>query len=148
MSTKRSHGRARTIVTWVLRVVLAGMFLFSGGMKLAAAPEMYALFEDIGIGQWFRYLTGGLEVFGGIGLLLPRLAGPAALGLSAVMVGAIFTHVAVVGGSVLSPLVLLAMAVVLAWLRFDDTTGLLRAVSGRPRRVDAGAESAGRASRA
>jgi uncharacterized membrane protein len=32
---------------------------------------MVGLFDAIGIGQWFRYLTGGLEVLGAVALLVP-----------------------------------------------------------------------------
>ena len=45
-----------------------------------------------GAGQWFRYLVGILELAGAIGLLIPRLAAPAALGLLGVMIGAFFTQ--------------------------------------------------------
>lgn len=34
---------------------------------------MVELFNEIGLGQWFRYLTGGLEVVGAVALLIPRL---------------------------------------------------------------------------
>ena len=60
---------------------------------------MVELFDKVGLGQWFRYLTGLLEVAGGIGLLIPRYAFYAALLLVIVMIGAIITHVAIVGGS-------------------------------------------------
>src|SRR4051794_31962104 len=35
-------------------------------------------FEKVGLGQWFRYLTGLLEVAGGVGLLIPRKVDPSA----------------------------------------------------------------------
>lgn len=38
------------------------------GSKLAGAPAMVGLFDTIGIGQWFRYLTGSLEVSGRLDL--------------------------------------------------------------------------------
>ena len=47
------------------------MFLLAGGLKLAGVEPMVAMFETIGLGQWFRYLTGGLEVTGAILLLIP-----------------------------------------------------------------------------
>jgi putative oxidoreductase len=43
----------------------------AGGAKLAAAPTMIAVFAKVGLGQWFRYLTGTLEVIGAVGLLVP-----------------------------------------------------------------------------
>ena len=38
------------------------MFFMAGGNKLAGNPQMVGLFDVIGIGQWFRYVTGALEV--------------------------------------------------------------------------------------
>jgi uncharacterized membrane protein YphA (DoxX/SURF4 family) len=101
-------GRAGNVALWVLQVGAAAMFFMAGGMKLAGAPDMVAMFEVLG-GQWFRYVTGGVEVVGAALLLVPRLAGVGALLLAATMVGAIFTHVAVIGGSFVVPLVLLAV---------------------------------------
>jgi len=45
----------------------------------------------MGADDWFRYMVGTLELAGGIDLLIPRLAGLAALGLTGVMVGATYT---------------------------------------------------------
>ena len=44
--------------------------------------------RHIGIGQWFRYLVGVLEIAGAVGVLIPRLSGLAALGLMCLMAGA------------------------------------------------------------
>ena len=75
------------------------------------------LFQAIGIGQWFRYVTGSLEVVGAIGLVVPLFAAFAALLLAAVMVGAIITHVFIVGGSPLVPIALLATMIAITYLR-------------------------------
>ena len=37
------------------------------------------MFTQIGLGQWLLYLVGALKFAGAIGLLIPRLAGAAAL---------------------------------------------------------------------
>jgi uncharacterized membrane protein YphA (DoxX/SURF4 family) len=116
-------GRGATIALWVLQVLLAAMFLFSGAGKLAGTEQMVELFDKIGFGQWFRYVTGGLEVAGAIGLLIPRLSGLAALGLAGVMVGAVITE-AFLSGVVLLPLVLLVLAAIVARGR-RDTIGRL-----------------------
>jgi len=34
------------------------MFLMAGGSKLAGVPAMVSLFDQVGVGQWFRYVTG------------------------------------------------------------------------------------------
>ena len=90
------RGRGANVALWVVQVLLAAMFGFAGINKLLGLqPEMIAQFARIGAGQWFRYLTGALELAGAIGLLVPRLSGLAALGLAGVMVGAVITHLTV-----------------------------------------------------
>ena len=71
-----SVGRSRSglIALWVVQIALAGMFLLAGGLKLLGAPAMVALFNTIGIGQWFRYVTGFIEVGSAIALLVPSIA--------------------------------------------------------------------------
>ena len=69
---------------------------------------MVALFDAIGIGQWFRYVTGLIEVGSAIALLVPSIAVFGALALVATMVGAIVTHLFIVGGSPAMPAILLA----------------------------------------
>jgi putative oxidoreductase len=80
---------------------------------------------DTGLGQWFRYLTGALEVAGAILLLIPRTSGLGALMLAGVMVGAIVTHVFIVGGSPLMAIILLIGTGVVAWGRRQQTMNLL-----------------------
>jgi DoxX-like family len=57
------------------------------------------MFEKIGLGQWFRYVTGSLEVIGAVLLLAPRTAAIGGWLLAAVMIGAIGTHLFIIGGS-------------------------------------------------
>jgi len=107
----------RRATVWSLTVVAAGMFLLAGTLKLTGVQMEVELFTTIGIGQWFRYVTGSLEVLGAIGLFVPALASSAALLLAAVMVGAILTHLFIAGGSPLAAVVLLVITIVIAYLR-------------------------------
>ena len=70
-----SAARLKTIGFWVLKLVLAALFLLAGGAKLAGLPAMVAVFEQVGLGQWFRYFTGVLEVGGALLLLWPATTG-------------------------------------------------------------------------
>src|SRR6476619_3918396 len=97
----------RLAFLWTLTLVAAAMFLLAGTLKLVGVPMEVELFSAIGIGQWFRYVTGLLEVGGAIGLFIAALAPFAALLLAVVMVGAVLTHLFVVGGSPLIPVALL-----------------------------------------
>ena len=112
-----NSGKARLITLWILSGLVALAFLGAGGAKLAGAAAMVELFDKVGRGQWFRYLTGLLEVAGGIGLLIPRYAFYAAGLLAIVMVGAIIAHVTVLGTSPAAPVVLLVLSGTIAWLR-------------------------------
>ena len=111
--------RRRTvrIALWGLQVILAALFLFAGGSKLAGAPAMLALFEAIGVGQRFRFVTGLIEVVSAVALLVPALAPFGALLLLSTMIGAIATHLFIVGGSPALPGLLLLGLVVVAWAR-------------------------------
>lgn len=97
-----------------VRVGLAAIFLMAGWAKLSGNPMMVQVFATVGLGQWFRYLTGGLEVAGGMGLLNHHTSGPAAAGLAAIMVGAVLTHQVLLGGGATMPLVLLVFNLLVA----------------------------------
>ena len=86
-SSSGSTGKIMNVVLWVLQIAAAGMFLMVGFLKLWGNPQLVGLFEAIGVGQWFRYLTGILEVAGAILLLLPRTSGLGSLMLVGVMAG-------------------------------------------------------------
>lgn len=73
--------RAVTVALWALQALLALMFAMAGLAKVFGDPAMVDMFTTIGVGQWFRYAVGAIEVSGAIGVLIPRLSGPAALGL-------------------------------------------------------------------
>jgi len=112
-----------------LRILLVVEFAGAGLMKLVGVESMVALFADIGAGQWFRYVVGTLELAGAAGLLVPRLAGPAALGLTGLMTGALLTHAVVLGGApILEAVFLAATATITSARRAElrSLTGLLR----------------------
>ena len=58
-------------ISIALRALLTLVFLGAGGAKLAGVEMMVETYNTIGLGQWFRYLTGIIEV-GGVVLLWPR----------------------------------------------------------------------------
>ena len=96
-----------------------------GFFKLSGDPQMVGLFDAIGLGKWFRYATGSLEVLGAVLLLIPRLSGLGALLLVGVMLGAVATHLFVVGGSPLPAIILLIVTGVVAWGRRKRTMNIL-----------------------
>lgn len=108
--------RTAKIVSWGLRGLAAAAFLAAGGAKLAGVPMMVAIFDQIGAGQWFRVLTGTVEVAGAIAVLVPATAAFGALLLSVTMVFAVLTHLFVIGGSPLPAILLLLVTGTVAWL--------------------------------
>jgi uncharacterized membrane protein YphA (DoxX/SURF4 family) len=113
--------------------VLAAAFLAAGLSKLAGVPMMVDLFDRIGVGQWFRYVTGLVEIGGAALLLIPGLAGAGAALLAATMVGAVLTHLAILGDSPAAALVLLALNLVVLALRREQVAALSARVLARIR---------------
>lgn len=109
------------VVLWVLQLILALVFIGAGMSKLTGAPEMIVMFDDIGAGQWLRYMTGTCELAGAVGLMIPRLRGLAALGLSVLMTCATIATVVFLYDPVWMPLAVLVLCVVVAWGRWPET---------------------------
>jgi len=96
------------------------VFLLFGASKFSAHVVFWVqLFARIGIGQWFRYFTGGLEVICAVLLVIPKTSAVAAALLACTMVGVMFVHLLVLhDGSawIFSGLPLLILVAV-AWKR-------------------------------
>ena len=107
--------RSLTVVTWIGRAVLALVFVNAGLSKLFGEPVMVAMFDQIGAGQWLRFLVGSLEVAGAVGVLVPRLSALAATGLVLLMVGATVTSLTALDAPPWTPLVLAVVAALVAW---------------------------------
>ena len=105
---------------WVLQT-LVGVFFVVASAAPKFAGEAYAvqIFTEIGAGDWFRYFIGAIELACGIGLMVPRLAGPAAVGLMALMVGAGYTQAVVLDepAMVLTPAIIFVLTAGIAWGR-------------------------------
>ncbi len=127
---RTTRGRALGVALWALQALLALQFAAGGILKVVGDPAMVGMFAEIGAGQWFCYLVGGLEIAGALGLLIPRLSGPAALGLVGLMAGATATNAFVLGTSPLLPIVLLLVAALVAWGRRGRTRDLLSGIRG------------------
>jgi putative oxidoreductase len=130
MPVVKGRGRGLNTGLWVTQVLLAVFFLVAAaGPKLFGQSVAVEMFDQIGLGQWFRLLVGALELVGAIGLLIPRLAGLAALGLIGVMVGAVFTQLFVLDDPLLAitPVLLGVALGLIAWGRGRETRALLGA---------------------
>jgi uncharacterized membrane protein YphA (DoxX/SURF4 family) len=105
------------ILVWVLRVLVAGLFLFAAFAKLSGNQMMVDEFAVIGLGQWFRYLTGILELAGAILVLIPAVSVAGALILLAVDAGAFVAQAFVLHGDVIHTFVIGAVLGLLIWLQ-------------------------------
>ena len=117
------RSRSGLISLWAVQIALAGMFLLAGSPKLLGDPAMVGLFDAIGIGQWFRYLTGLIEVGSAVALLVPSFAVFGALALVPTMIGAVATHLFIVGGSPVLPAILLVGSAGVVWARRHQLRG-------------------------
>jgi putative oxidoreductase len=118
----------RRIGAWILQGIIAAAFLAAGLAKLAGVPFMVELFEQIGLGQWFRVATGVVEVTGAVALLIPGLASIGALWLGFTMACAVATHVFVLHTSPVPAIVLGLLNAVVVYLRRDELVDLLHRV--------------------
>jgi putative oxidoreductase len=71
-ATVETRGRQDVLISWILRLAVAGVFLSVGAAKFGTDPMWVQLFDRIGLGTWFRYLTGILQVTGAVLVLVPR----------------------------------------------------------------------------
>jgi putative oxidoreductase len=108
---------------WALQALLALAYIIPIYRKFAGVPESVELFDRLGYGQWLRYAVGALEL--ALAVLLPVVAGLVALGIAFVMVGAIATELYVESGRWTLPVVLLVLALVVAWGRRAWTVALI-----------------------
>lgn len=111
--------------TWILRIAVAGFFVMIGAEKFRTTgpgAEWVAIFQKIGLGQWFRYFTGAFEIGGAILYVIPPTSLIGAALLSSAMIGAVVVHITILHsiGAIAIPLVLL-FAVIAVALREPET---------------------------
>ena len=107
---------ARNIIAWILQVFLALVFIKSGFDKFNQGYETVTMFVSMDLPGWFAYLIGGAELLGGIGLLMPRMVRPAALGLINIIVGALVMHAIKIPGGLANGIPAIMMLLLLSVL--------------------------------
>jgi uncharacterized membrane protein YphA (DoxX/SURF4 family) len=112
--------RGRIAGALILQGLLAAAFLAAGGAKLIGVPMMVELFDQIGMGQWFRIVTGLVEVAGALALLAPGCAALGAAWLATTMFFAVLTHVFILHTSAMPALILFSLNALVVWLRRDQ----------------------------
>ena len=111
-------------VVMAIKAVLTLAFGAAGLAKLAGAEMMVQTFDAVGMGQWFRYVTGAIELGSAILLWVPGFAAYAAGLLMCAMVGALIAHATVLSamglGAGVPALVLGALAATVLWATKDQ----------------------------
>ena len=106
---------------WIVQVLLALLFLFTGGMKLVLPIE--EMTQQIPMPGWFLRFIGVCEVLGALGLIFPwllrirpGLTPLAASGLVIIMIGAVVTTLA--AGDVATAVIPLAVGILAAFVAY------------------------------
>jgi putative oxidoreductase len=112
--------RGKTIALWSLRILVAALFLFAAVMKLSGQPMMIEEFNTIGLGQWFRLLTGALEAAGAVAILLPSVSVFGAILLLAVDAGAFVAQITILHVDWIHTVVIGALLATVIYLQRDQ----------------------------
>jgi len=116
--SNETPSKLRTNLTWALCALAAIGFALAGGNKLADPAAAGESFVRFGLPAALARFIGACEVAGAIGLLIPRLSTWAAGGLTLIMLGASYHHLANDPASQAIPaLVFGALSVAIAVLR-------------------------------
>ncbi|HZR84937.1 MAG TPA: DoxX family protein [Candidatus Binatia bacterium] len=86
-----------TIVSWVCRLVAAGVLLQTLYFKFTAAPESVYIFSKLGLEPWGRIGSGVAELVAAVMLIAPPTAAVGAIMSLGVITGAIASHLLVLG---------------------------------------------------
>ena len=109
---EEKRGAIDVFTAWLPRLAVVFAFVVIGATKFSSdRGEWYRIFELIGLGQWFRYFTGAVQVSGALMMLTPWTRTAGAFLLACTMIGAIIVDIFVAHavGFAFAPLVLLCI---------------------------------------
>src|SRR5437660_7675530 len=114
------------ILLWIIQVLLALLFIFSGSMKFVMSVQQMNEQAAVVLPGMFLHFIGVCEFLGGIGLILPALlrikpglTPLAAAGLAIITAGAtVITLMGPIKGMALVPLVTCMLCFVVAYSRW------------------------------
>lgn len=115
-----------TIATWILRLIVAAFFLYMGAyMKLTGNPGMVEEFGKLGLGPYFIYVAGAIELVGALLVLYPKTTPLGCLLLLCVMIGAFVAQIGPLHGDVIHVLVAALVLGVLYFLTRRHMTAMM-----------------------
>ena len=112
-----------TKTLWTTQILLAALFIFSGGIKLVMPIEEMIKQMPVALPGWFLQFIGVCELLGGIAMILPGLlrikpglTPLAAVGLVIVMIGA--TVINMMGPSIGTTLLTAVLGLLAAFVAY------------------------------
>jgi uncharacterized membrane protein YphA (DoxX/SURF4 family) len=84
--------KTKTVISWILRVLIALGFLLASVGKLTNNPQVIEMFENWGFPGGFHFLIGILELTLVVLVLIPKTLKIAIIGIGIILIGAIGTH--------------------------------------------------------
>ena len=116
-----SVAAARRVLRVVPRVALGGLFVFIGYSKFDGDPKgtWFQIFEQIGLGQWFRILTGVMQTLGGALLVFRRTLTIGAALVGSTMLGAALVDAVMLGSPIVIVPLLLLILIATVWVTSD-----------------------------
>ncbi|XID95587.1 DoxX family protein [Paenibacillaceae bacterium WGS1546] len=118
------------ILSVVLQSLLVAYFVFSGTAKIVGAKYWTEMFAGLKLPQWFRVVTGFIQLIGAAGLMIgywiPGVVSWAGIWLGMTMLVAFVLHIRVKDPLVktLPPVVFAAIIVTVILLYADDMSRL------------------------
>ncbi len=130
------------IASWFCQLAAAAILLQTLFFKFTGAPESVAIFSQLGAEPWGRIGIGVAELVAAVLLLVPASAALGALVAAGLMVGAVGSHLLVLGVEVQGDggllfglaLVVLAASLTVLTLRRQELRDLANRVMRRERR--------------
>ena len=120
----------RRIGTWTLQAVVAAVFFAAGMAKLAGVSFEVQSFAQIGLGQWFRIVTGMVQIVGAFALVYPGLASIGGLWLGFNMFCAAVVCLAVLHTNPAPAIILALLNALIVYLRRDELASLVGTLLG------------------
>ncbi len=84
------NSKRKNILLLVVRIIVGGMFVFAGVMKLLDMPNTIAMMATMGLRSTVVWMVAVGEVLAGLGVLLGVYTKLAALGVVIIMGGAVY----------------------------------------------------------
>ena len=120
VTTPAEESRTRALAVSALRslpaIAIGVLFIFIGYGKFSSRGVWVTIFEQIGLGQWFRIFTGVVQVTGGVLMIARRTRTAGAVLLGCTMLGAAIVDIVVMGSPVVIVPLLLLMVIAAVWV--------------------------------